>query len=292
MKSNQVLKHQWYPISISKNVSNTKINKVQFNSKHFIIYRDKNGEIVFRDRWCPHRGADMSDGILKENCISCPYHGWEFSNHNGHLEKIPSNTIKNIKCGSSRVNIGINKYIYDDNDIVWYYYSTDGNNEKSCPIVFPDLRLQFNLDNFHNTQGEITINSNWLNVIENSIDPSHPNFVHENSFSDEDLTKVEFISQPTINEMENKINSVCEIYHKTRNNMLINGMNTLKKTKMPKSIGKIPVYFEMLLPNIVSIKFNRGDTTINTIVCVSPIDDENTKMYWFFPKIFLYVKIH
>ena len=287
----QPIKHTWYPISISRNVNKNKINTVRFNSKDYILYRDKNEEIVFRNRWCPHRGADMSDGILNQDCISCPYHGWEFNNSNGNIHSIPSNTLKNVGRCNNRVNIGRNRYVYDDCDLIWYYYSSDDNDkELSCPITFPDLKLQFDLDSFHITQGEIMVDSNWINVVENSIDPSHPNFVHENSFSDEDYTAVKYIEPPMFSERTHIMKSVCEIYHKTRNNVLLDGLNILKNRKLPNTIGKIPIYFEMNFPNITSIKFKRGNTTINTIVSILPIDDVCAKIFWYFAQDYVIFK--
>ena len=71
---------------------------------------------------------------------------------------------------------------------------------------------------------------------------------------------------------------------------MINGLNILKNRKLPNTIGKIPIYFEMNFPNITSIKFKRGNTTINTIVSILPIDDDCAKIFWYFAQDYVIFK--
>ena len=32
---------------------------------------------------CPHNGASLSDGVIKDGCVTCPSHFWRFSLHDG-----------------------------------------------------------------------------------------------------------------------------------------------------------------------------------------------------------------
>lgn len=43
---------------------------------------------VFADR-CPHRNARLSQGVVVDGCLRCPYHGWTFSG-DGSLVAIPA----------------------------------------------------------------------------------------------------------------------------------------------------------------------------------------------------------
>ena len=38
---------------------------------------------------CIHRGGSLSSGLVKNDCVVCPYHGWEYQN-DGVCVKIPS----------------------------------------------------------------------------------------------------------------------------------------------------------------------------------------------------------
>lgn len=32
---------------------------------------------------CPHNGASLSEGVIKDGCVTCPSHWWRFSLHDG-----------------------------------------------------------------------------------------------------------------------------------------------------------------------------------------------------------------
>ena len=41
------------------------------------------GEYYAIDNFCPHRGAPLSDGIIRGKTIECGWHGWEFDLRSG-----------------------------------------------------------------------------------------------------------------------------------------------------------------------------------------------------------------
>lgn len=85
-----IIKHRWYPLITSEKIKNNNIITTKtFFGKDLIIYR-QNKKIVVKDRWCPHRGADMSKGVINHDCIACPYHGWRFRHSDGKLIDMPS----------------------------------------------------------------------------------------------------------------------------------------------------------------------------------------------------------
>lgn len=62
--------------------------KIVFNDFPIAIYKDKFHKFVAISDICVHRGASLSCGtLLNNNCLQCPYHGWEYKN--GLVENIP-----------------------------------------------------------------------------------------------------------------------------------------------------------------------------------------------------------
>lgn len=37
-----------------------------------------NGTLAAMDNVCPHRGGPLSDGVILDGKIICPWHGWQF----------------------------------------------------------------------------------------------------------------------------------------------------------------------------------------------------------------------
>jgi nitrite reductase/ring-hydroxylating ferredoxin subunit len=43
---------------------------------------------------CPHNGASLSDGIIKDGCVTCPSHLWRFSLHDGEKQGTPEVRVR------------------------------------------------------------------------------------------------------------------------------------------------------------------------------------------------------
>ena len=59
--------------------------------ENLVAYRTfVSGKVRIIGAYCPHLGADFSNGgVVKGECIQCPFHGWQFDGDSGKLLKIP-----------------------------------------------------------------------------------------------------------------------------------------------------------------------------------------------------------
>lgn len=79
----------WYPVCVSKNLPQGKLHSREFLNTRIIIYRDPDGKAVVQSSYCPHLGADLSDGEIVEGQVRCPYHHWRFAS-DGFCSHIPT----------------------------------------------------------------------------------------------------------------------------------------------------------------------------------------------------------
>src|SRR5690349_14384151 len=84
-----MLKNFWYAVEFSDRVTSKPL-KLTCLGQRFVLYRTSKGEAVCLSDLCAHRGAALSDGWVKDDCIVCPYHGWEYE-QGGACTKIPAN---------------------------------------------------------------------------------------------------------------------------------------------------------------------------------------------------------
>ncbi len=60
-----------------------------FAGMNLVAWRGHNGVAHIADAYCPHLGAHLGGGSVVGDCIKCPFHGWSFDGHDGHLKSIP-----------------------------------------------------------------------------------------------------------------------------------------------------------------------------------------------------------
>jgi nitrite reductase/ring-hydroxylating ferredoxin subunit len=72
-----------------------------------IVLRDA-GEIVALDARCPHRGAPMDEGEVRDGCITCPWHGSVFRVADGTLLQGPATVdLPTYECRVSRDGVEV-----------------------------------------------------------------------------------------------------------------------------------------------------------------------------------------
>ncbi len=52
-----------------------------------------NGSLVALDNVCPHRGGPLSDGVILDGKIVCPWHGWQFDLITGMSVQVPNTGV-------------------------------------------------------------------------------------------------------------------------------------------------------------------------------------------------------
>ncbi len=171
-----VLAAMWHPVAL--------IDEINENPRRFtlldlplVIFRASQGVTVARDI-CPHRGAPLSMGHVKEDRIICPYHGLEFA-PDGTCVRIPAREDQSAPIAGS-----FNLITYRNTErygLLWVCLKPE-------PIVpLPDWPILGNEKVMSNPDTTITINSEVWEVsaprhVENFNDPAHLPFVHADTF--------------------------------------------------------------------------------------------------------------
>jgi phenylpropionate dioxygenase-like ring-hydroxylating dioxygenase large terminal subunit len=71
------LAHCWHPVAYSKEVASDKPFGTFLLNQAVVIWRSEAGVHAMRDL-CIHRGTALSLGWVKNNCLVCPYHAWQY----------------------------------------------------------------------------------------------------------------------------------------------------------------------------------------------------------------------
>ncbi len=133
-----------------------------------VLWRQANKEVVALLDRCPHRGAKLSLGKIVNNCIECPFHGFQF-NRQAQCTYAPefAKALPGLMARSFSA--------YEAFGMIWVYFGED-----RTLFSYPELAK---LDQHFATKSRLerVWHSPVSYCIENQLDYTHLKFVHHNT---------------------------------------------------------------------------------------------------------------
>ena len=168
----EYLRRFWQPIAYSHELKDLPL-KVRRFGEDLVLFRDKSGHIGLLELHCNHRGTSLEYGKIEEHGIRCCYHGWLFDVDGRILEtplEPPDSTLKDRLCHGA---YAVTEY----SGMVFAYL---GPPDKMPEFPIYDL---FEHEGYTMECGEITGMGNpkpcnWLQVVDNLVDPMHEEVIH------------------------------------------------------------------------------------------------------------------
>lgn len=165
----ELLRRYWHPVAAAGELREGKpIQAVKILGEELAVYRDKKGSYGLVGEHCPHRLASLAYGRVEEEGIRCPYHGWKFDATGKCLEQPaepPDSTFKDrIKHVAYPVELL--------GGLLFAYLGP----EPKPLLPRWDVLVWQNGKRW--ILKESIIECNWLQPMENSVDPSHLFWLH------------------------------------------------------------------------------------------------------------------
>lgn len=163
----ELMRRYWQPIGAAVELENKWTKRVRLLGEDLVLFRDRQGRLGLIAEQCPHRRASFLHGIPTEQGIRCPYHGWEFSAQGKCLNQ--PNEPDNC---AFRDKMTTDAYPVEELGGVLFAY------------LGPEPRpLLPRFDGFVapgaiRMMGRALLPVNWLQIMENSLDPIHTEWLH------------------------------------------------------------------------------------------------------------------
>jgi 5,5'-dehydrodivanillate O-demethylase len=138
-----------------------------------VLYRDLGGRLGLIERHCPHRRADLSYGFVEPTGLRCNYHGWLFDETGTCIEQPFEDTFRPPKSPLAQ-RCGITAYpVRELAGLIWAYLG---------PQPAPELPVwePFTWENGFVEIVGCEVPCNWFQCQENSCDPVHFEWMHDN----------------------------------------------------------------------------------------------------------------
>lgn len=168
----ELLRRYWHPIAISTDVEKIgTIKKLKILDEELVLYRDKSNNLGLVADRCAHRGVSLEYAIPDECGLRCQYHGWLYD-QTGQCVEQPNEP----EDSTFKKRIKISGYeVRELGGLVFGYMGP-----KPAPEL-PNWDL-FVQENVIRTVGYAEIPCNWVQIMENSLDPTHLEWLHGHYF--------------------------------------------------------------------------------------------------------------
>jgi phenylpropionate dioxygenase-like ring-hydroxylating dioxygenase large terminal subunit len=157
----------WTPVAMTEDLQHDRPLAVQIAGTKVVLFRDAAGKAVALLDRCPHRGAALSLGKVKDGGIECPFHGWRLE-ASGQVCHVPWNP--DAKTATLR---GVPLPVREVAGQVWVFTSVD-----EAPAAGPDVHEAFLRNDVRICGFSVEWKTHWTRAMENMLDWPHLPYVH------------------------------------------------------------------------------------------------------------------
>ena len=163
----ELLRRYWHPITTSFEFEQEPVLPVQLLGENLVLFRTDIGEMGLISERCPHRGASLAYGIPEDDGLACAYHGWKFDTEGRCIDQ-PAEPEESTFANRVRI---AGYPVQELGGLVWTYLGP----EPAPLLPRYDLFVREDMDR---DIGITRLPCNWLQMMENSMDPVHLEFLH------------------------------------------------------------------------------------------------------------------
>ncbi len=164
----EVMRRYWHPIAASVELNEDNPTKeIRLLGEDLVLFRTTRGKLGCIEPSCAHRKANLSYGVPEENGIRCAYHGWVYDETGACLDQ-PS------EPPGSRFHEKVRLKAYPVEELGGLVFVYMG------PAPAPLLPRWDILvwDNVTRDVNSVMLPCNWMQCMDNSLDPVHFQWLH------------------------------------------------------------------------------------------------------------------
>ena len=163
----EYLRRFWHPVALESEVTDIAL-PLRVLGEDLVLFRALDGSYGLLHRRCAHRGASLEYGKCEQRGLRCCYHGWLYAT-DGELLEAPGEPpdtplLRSVRQGAYPVEVNAG--------IVFAYLGPTAHRP-----AFP-IYDTFDVPGTKRVPYVYHYPCNWLQVVENAMDPVHAVFLH------------------------------------------------------------------------------------------------------------------
>lgn len=263
----EAISNAWYVGALGSEVSSSALVEVTMLEQVIMLFRGEDGSPKALSGICPHRFARLSAGKILNGAVECPYHGLQFGT-DGQCVHNPRGS------GTIPPNAAIRSYpAVESAGMIWVWM---GEADNADPATLPRFDFVAETPPEMLSFGYMQANAGYQIIIDNLVDPSHADWVHEST-----LTSVQAYSRngPQMDRTATSIGGIWSfeaarsqpIYHMFQSD--------------PEALTRQRHEFRWHRPSVVEINVDvqepgRKKLSSRSFHAITPIDAHSAH-YWF-----------
>ena len=166
----ELLRRYWWPVATHDMATRTPVKR-RLLGEDLVLYRDGSGTVGLLAEQCPHRRAALWLGCAEEVGLRCGYHGWRFDADGRCLEQPGEPADSTFKD-----RIRATAYpVQELGGLVFAYLGPRTPDQPAPELPRYDL---FVWDDAWRDIGHAELPCNFVQIMENSVDPYHVEWLH------------------------------------------------------------------------------------------------------------------
>jgi len=99
----------WYDLGSIEDIPLRGSRRVVIDEIRIGIFRTTSGDVFALEDRCPHLGGPLSEGIVHDDCVTCPLHNWVISLSSGEAQGADSGQVRRypVNTVDGRIKLGI-----------------------------------------------------------------------------------------------------------------------------------------------------------------------------------------
>ena len=164
-----LLRRYWHPVCPAAELTAEKPKRrVRILGEDLVLFRDGSGKLGLVAEQCAHRRASLYYGFVEADGLRCPYHGWKYDTSGRCIEMPfePKGTM--LIQEACQTSYPVEQLA----GMLWAYLGP-----KPAPLL-PRWEVLLRRDGPHRIMILPELQCNWLQCMENSVDPVHTYYLH------------------------------------------------------------------------------------------------------------------
>lgn len=124
----------WFAVLHSEDLKAGGATEVCALGLNLAAWRGKSGQVYISDAYCPHLGAHLGvGGVVADECIGCPFHGWQFRGCDGALTNIPYAKAEKV---IGTINLKMHT-VMEQSGLIYLWHHAEGEEPNYTPTENP-----------------------------------------------------------------------------------------------------------------------------------------------------------